>query len=277
MEHTVAINKDTLGIVEIIAKRAGEAIMAVYEKEDFGVETKSDNSPLTEADLAAHRVIEAALLEAFPDIPVLSEESGDVSYEQRKDWRCFWMVDPLDGTKEFVKRNGEFTVNIALIDQGVPVLGVVYVPVTGVSYFSWSGGGCWRIGGDQKPGQVAEQVRVRQLPAGGELAVVCSRSHRGDRLESLLQRLGNYRAVPTGSSLKLCLVAEGSADFYPRLGPTSEWDTAAAHALVLEAGGVVVDLQLQPLLYNQKESLLNPEFLVLPELNPEWLPSFEGL
>ncbi len=259
-----------------IAVDAGGRIMEVYQG-DFEVEYKQDESPLTLADQRAHELIVARLAELDSTIPILSEEGEPPTFAVRQQWQRYWLVDPLDGTKEFVKRNGEFTVNIALIDQGVPVLGVVYVPVTGVSYFSWSGGGCWRIGGDQKPGQAAEQVKVRQLPAGQELAVVCSRSHRGDRLEGLLERLGNYRAVPTGSSLKLCLVAEGSADFYPRLGPTSEWDTAAAHALVLEAGGVVVDLQLQPLLYNQKDSLLNPEFLVLPELNPEWLPGFEGL
>lgn len=255
-----------------IAIDAGQRIIEVYQG-DFDVEYKQDESPLTLADQRAHELIVAQLTALDSSIPILSEEGEPPAFAVRQQWQRYWLVDPLDGTKEFVKRNGEFTVNIALIDQGVPVIGVVFVPVTGVSYFSWRDGGCWRTATDNQ----TVQVKVRQLPAGDELAVVCSRSHRGDRLEGLLARLGNYRAVPTGSSLKLCLVAEGSADFYPRLGPTSEWDTAAAHALVLEAGGVVVDLQLQPLLYNQKDSLLNPEFLVLPEQNPDWLPSFDGL
>ena len=264
MEHTVAINKDTLGIVEIIAKRAGEAIMAVYEKEDFGVETKSDNSPLTEADLAAHRVIEAALLEAFPDIPVLSEESGDVSYEQRKDWRCFWMVDPLDGTKEFIKRNGEFTVNIALIVDHKPLLGVVYAPVLKTSYAGYLGGGAW---------VTDEQGESRQVSAssysGGTISVVASRSHVSDELKTFLDKIENKELISMGSSLKICLVATGEADLYPRLGPTMEWDTAAAHAVVIAAGGSLTNLQGEALSYN-KENLLNPFFMVAGEPSFPW-------
>ncbi|MDF1817039.1 MAG: 3'(2'),5'-bisphosphate nucleotidase CysQ [Immundisolibacteraceae bacterium] len=252
-----------------IAIAAGQQILTVYDGE-FEVEYKADESPLTLADQRSHHTIVAGLEELATGLPILSEEGEMPDYETRRSWSRYWLLDPLDGTKEFVKRNGEFTVNIALIDQGVPVLGVVHVPVTGVTYFSWSGGGSWRQADSDKP----TRISVRTAPPAGRLAVVCSRSHRGERLEQLLQQLGDFDAVPMGSSLKLCLVAEGGADFYPRLGPTSEWDTAAAHAVVLEAGGHVVDLQGQPLQYNQKESLLNPEFLVMPLGRPEWLPDF---
>lgn len=255
-----------------IAASAGEQILEVYDAE-IEVEYKEDNSPLTLADQRAHRVIVAGLEKLSGDLPILSEEGAKTDFSLRREWSRYWLLDPLDGTKEFVKRNGEFTVNIALIEAGVPVMGVVYVPVTGVTYFARKGGGSWRQQGDHPPVRIA----VRQVAADGRLAVVCSRSHRGDRLEGLLNQLGDFDAVPMGSSLKLCLVAEGRADFYPRLGPTSEWDTAAAHAVVLEAGGRVVDLARQPLRYNQKESLLNPEFLVLPEDHPRWLPDLSGL
>jgi len=252
-----------------IAIAAGQQILTVYEDE-FEVEYKADESPLTLADQRAHQTIVAGLDALATGLPILSEEGEIPDYSSRSRWSRYWLLDPLDGTKEFVKRNGEFTVNIALIDEGVPVLGVVHVPVTGVTYFSWLGGGSWR----QQAGLQPVQIAVRTAPPEGRLAVVCSRSHRGERLEQLLQNLGDFDAVPMGSSLKLCLVAEGGADFYPRLGPTSEWDTAAAHAIVLEAGGQVVDLQMRPLRYNQKDSLLNPEFLVLPAGRPEWLPDF---
>lgn len=255
-----------------IARAAGERILDVYG-EEFAVEYKADESPLTLADQRAHQTIVTGLAALGSRLPILSEEGDLPDFASRSQWSRYWLLDPLDGTKEFVKRNGEFTVNIALIDAGVPVLGVVYVPVTGVTYFAWAGGGSWR----QLPDQPAQRISVRDTPADGCLAVVCSRSHRGDRLEALLQKLGDYEAVPMGSSLKLCLVAEGRADFYPRLGPTSEWDTAAAHAVVLEAGGQVVDLERRPLRYNQKESLLNPEFLVFAAGQPEWMPDFQEL
>ncbi len=255
-----------------IAQAAGQRILEVYG-DQFEVEYKADDSPLTLADQRAHQTIVEGLEALQGDLPILSEEGDIADFSVRQNWSRYWLLDPLDGTKEFVNRNGEFTVNIALIDDGVPVLGVVYVPVTGVSYFGRVGGGSWRQLADEPPVKLA----VRQTAPSGELAVVCSRSHRGERLETLLQQLGDHQLVPMGSSLKLCLVAEGQADFYPRLGPTSEWDTAAAHAVVLQAGGQVVDLQMQPLLYNQKESLLNPEFLVLPAPRPEWLPDFKGL
>ena len=255
-----------------IAIAAGQQILTVYGDE-FEVQYKADESPLTLADQRAHQAIVAGLEALATGLPILSEEGDLPKFSSRRRWSRYWLLDPLDGTKEFVKRNGEFTVNIALIDAGVPVMGVVYVPVTGVIYFAWAGGGSWR----QERGQSPVKIAVRATPPQGRLAVVCSRSHRGERLASLLRRLGDHEVVPMGSSLKLCLVAEGRADFYPRLGPTSEWDTAAAHAVVLEAGGQVLDLLMQPLLYNQKESLLNPEFLVLPNGRPQWLPDFSDL
>ena len=256
---------DTRSIVDIdavvaLARRAGDAILEVYESADFSVERKDDDSPLTAADLAAHHIIVEGLGKLTPSIPVHSEESESVSWQQRQQWQRYWLVDPLDGTKEFIKRNGEFTVNIALIEQGVPILGVVHVPVTGVSYLGGADIGAFRQQGDQR---TAISVR-RQL--GNTVVMVASRSHGTDTvalLEGLIgQRLGQVQLTSMGSSLKLCLVAEGKADIYPRLAPTCEWDTAAADAVVRAAGGQVVDTDFQPLTYN-KENILNPHFLVL--------------
>ncbi|MBL6687216.1 MAG: 3'(2'),5'-bisphosphate nucleotidase CysQ [Pseudomonadales bacterium] len=252
-----------------IARAAGEAILDVYSEEDFGVQTKDDDSPLTRADLAAHKVIVSQLAQAFPEIPVLSEESDSISFEQRASWARYFLVDPLDGTKEFIARNGEFTVNIALIDDHRPVMGVVHVPVKDTTYW-----------GDVVRGEAAkvsqgqvQEISVRELPlmSEGALIVVASRRHGSDALEQLLAQMrtefSSIELTSMGSSLKLCLVAEGAADFYPRLAPTSEWDTAAAHAVVLAAGGQVVDTDFEPLRYNAKKSLLNPDFLVVGDPN----------
>ena len=247
-----------------IAREAGRAILAVYHQ-DFSVEHKADESPLTAADLASHRVIVQRLGEIDPSIPVLSEEGADIPFEQRRAWPRYWLIDPLDGTREFVKRNGEFTVNIALIDEGRAVAGVVHVPVSGISYVGQLNEGAWKIDADDKsqPIQVNKK-RPRTLRVAG------SRSHAGDSLKRFLDRVGDHEIVSMGSSLKLCLVAEGAADIYPRLGPTSEWDTAAAQAVVEAAGGSVTDTQLQPLRYNTKESLLNPHFLVFGDQSEDW-------
>ena len=245
--------------VVVIAIEAGRRILDVYERQ-FDVSRKDDGSPLTDADRAAHEVIVERLAALTPAIPVLSEESAKIEYSERAGWPRFWLVDPLDGTKEFVNRNGEFTVNIALIDNGAPVLGVVYVPVTGVCYLALRGQGAWKETGgcDRQP------VRVRSYH-GGHATVVASRSHRGDAVDKFLANLkareGEYDTASLGSSLKLCRVAEGAADVYPRLGPTSEWDTAAAQCVVESAGGRVTDLDGQPLCYN-KPNILNPWFLV---------------
>jgi 3'(2'), 5'-bisphosphate nucleotidase len=242
-----------------IATEAGRRILDVYERQ-FDVSRKDDGSPLTDADRAAHEVIVERLAALTPAIPILSEESAKIEYSERAGWQRFWLVDPLDGTKEFVNRNGEFTVNIALIDNGAPVLGVVYVPVTGVSYLAVRGQGAWK----EQGGCNRTPIRVRSY-RGGRATVMASRSHRGDAVDRFLANLkareGEYDTASLGSSLKLCRVAEGAADVYPRLGPTSEWDTAAAQCVVECAGGRVTDLDSQPLRYN-KPNILNPWFLV---------------
>lgn len=248
-----------------LAKDAGNAILKVYAT-DFDVETKSDDSPLTRADMASHNVIDAALRKMTPDIPIISEESGLPDFEVRRQWRRYWLIDPLDGTKEFVNRNGEFTVNIALIDDKKPILGVVHVPVQEKTYFGCEGEGAYRQVGDGQP----EEIRVSpasELP----VRVVGSRSHRGASLDAYLENLGDVEMLPMGSSLKFCVVAEGAADIYPRLGPTSEWDTAAAQAVVEQAGGAVLELHGGPLLYNNKPDILNPHFLVQGPSDRDWL------
>lgn len=253
-----------------LARRAGDAILAVYEQ-DFSVTHKADDSPLTQADLASHVIIRDGLTALTPDIPFLSEESADIDFETRSRWPCYWLVDPLDGTREFVNRNGEFTVNIALICKHKAVGGIVYVPVSHISYTGISGSGAWR----HAPGREPAPIRVRR-PCADPLVVVGSRSHANPKLEQYLAALGDYKLVSMGSSLKFCLLAEGKADFYPRLGPTSEWDTAAAHAVVTAAGGEIIRLDGQPLEYNRKESLLNPHFLVIADPERDWLTPFRA-
>lgn len=251
-----------------ISHRAGEAILDVYGQ-DFSVTHKEDTSPLTQADLASHAIIRDALHALTPDIPLLSEESADIDFATRSGWRQYWLVDPLDGTREFVNRNGEFTVNIALIRDHVPVYGIVHVPVSGVTYTGTEHLGASR----QDPGQAPLQIRVRQ-PCADPIIVVGSRSHANPKLLHHLAAIGNYELVSMGSSLKFCLLAEGKADFYPRLGPTSEWDTAAAHAVVTAAGGRIITLAGEPLRYNRKASMLNPEFLVIADDSRDWLSPF---
>lgn len=252
-----------LEAVEPIAEEAGRAILAVYET-DFEVEHKDDRTPLTQADMAAHRIIIQRLRELEPDIPVLSEESSHIPFGERREWSMYWLVDPLDGTREFIKRNGEFTVNIALIAGHEPVLGVVHAPVLDRTYFAAFGRGAWRRDGNRD----AHRIRVR--PPASPLVIAGSRSHAGEALQGFLDRIGEYELIPMGSSLKFGLVAEGAADLYVRLGKTSEWDTGAAHAVVNEAGGQVTDTAMRPLRYNTKDSLLNPEFFVFGETDIDW-------
>jgi len=248
--------KELLDNVVDIAKQAGDAIMDVYESNDFNVELKDNDSPLTKADIAANDIIVAALTDLTPEIPILSEESAKAPYEKRKAWAKFWLVDPLDGTKEFIKRNGEFTVNIALIENGKPILGVVYAPVLKHTYSGVEGLGAFK----QEEKNPAQEIKVADH-RNQKLKVVASRSHAGPDLQAFLDSLDDYDVISMGSSLKLCLVAEGKAHLYPRLGPTMEWDTGAAHAVVNAAGGQVVNLDEEPLQYN-KENLLNPYFMV---------------
>lgn len=248
---------ELLNSVERIARQAGDAIMAIYARE-FTIEEKDDKSPLTEADDAANRLIVAAL-EALPGgIPVLSEEDAD-SFDGADAKGRYWLVDPLDGTKEFIKRNDEFTVNIALIENGKPVLGVVTAPALEVGYVAARGLGAFKVEADGS----RKAISVAGKPkAGVSWRVVGSRSHPSPDLAAWLEQLGEHTMLPMGSSLKLCIIAEGFADAYPRLGPTCLWDTGAAHAVVLEAGGRVETLEGTPLSYANPSEKLNPYFVV---------------
>lgn len=246
-----------------IAESAGLAILEIYAT-DFAVEFKDDESPLTTADKAAHNIICEQLGALTPDIPILSEESADIAVEQRRQWSRYWLVDPLDGTKEFIKRNGEFTVNIALMDHHRPVVGVVHAPTMDTTWMGVDGAGAFR-----KTAAGIEPIAV-QTPTAEPIRVVCSRSHRDEKTSRFIDNLGPHDTVATGSSLKFCRIAEGSADVYPRFGPTSHWDTGAAHAVVTAAGGDVVTLDGTPLRYPTTESLLNPAFLVYGDTTRHW-------
>ena len=253
-----------------IVKEAGDAILKVYES-DFEVENKADESPLTQADLAAHEVIIKGLNAVDPDVPVISEESVPPEYDVRRLWSRYWLVDPLDGTKEFVNRNGEFTVNIALIENHAPVWGIVGVPVQEKIYI----GDVAQDRAKLLEADGAREIRGRAMRRDtDELVVVASRSHGGERLEHYLDQLETkvegMSRTPVGSSLKLCVMAAGEADCYPRLGPTSEWDIGAAHAVLRAAGGEVYQFNRAPLDYNAKESFLNPEFVAVADRDFDW-------
>ena len=248
-----------------IARDAGRRILAVYNSADFSVETKADRSPLTAADRASHEIIVLELGRLTPDIPIWSEESAAIDASERARWHTFWLVDPLDGTREFIKRNGEFTVNIALVSGHEPVLGVVHAPAREVDYY-----GCRDLGAFTRAGSSPPRPISVCRPAREPIRVVGSRSHRGSSLDAFLRKLGPCEMVPMGSSLKFCLVATGEADVYPRLGPTSEWDTAAAQAVVECAGGRVVDLDGRPLRYNRGPGVLNPCFVAYGDPGRDW-------
>lgn len=251
-----------------LAREAGDAIMQVYRGE-IEVERKGDNSPLTKADLAAHHIIESGLNMLLPTLPVLSEESETIAYSIRTTWHRYWLVDPLDGTREFIKRNGEFTVNIALIEDGESVMGVVYAPAKDTLYYASRGQGAFK----QSGGQEAQAILARKLDPSN-IAIAGSRSHSDARLQAFQSRLaGNLsppKLISIGSSLKICLVAEGVADVYPRLGPTSEWDTAAAQCVLEQAGGRLTDVNGATFIYNTKASLLNPEFFACGLTPHDW-------
>jgi 3'(2'), 5'-bisphosphate nucleotidase len=242
---------------------AGAAILEVYAQ-DFPVEMKADDSPLTQADMAAHRIIVAGLRSLAPDIPVLSEEDADIPWSVRRTWARHWLVDPLDGTREFVKKNGEFTVNIALIEDGRPVLGVVYAPVTGYLLHAEAGVGAFL----RQDGR--DMAITTRRPATTPLRVAASRSHLDARTAAALERMGDTERHGLGSSLKFCRIAEGRMDVYPRFGPTSEWDTAAAQCVLEAAGGAVLRLDGTPLDYNRKENILNPDFIALGDVDLPW-------
>jgi 3'(2'), 5'-bisphosphate nucleotidase len=242
-----------------LAKVAGEKIMAIYSQ-DFDVDYKDDSSPLTQADLAWHHCIVNGLRELTPDIPVLSEESSEDEKRNRISWQTYWLIDPLDGTKEFVTENGEFTVNIALVTNHQPVFGVVYAPALDVTYWGDKSSGAFKVEGD-----IEKAITMRSRSANTtDWVVVGSRSHQSYEFKAFMEDYSNAEIVSMGSSLKLCLVAEGKADLYPRLGPTSEWGTAASQAVVEAAGGQVLAFpKMKQLGCNQNsDSLLNPHFLV---------------
>jgi 3'(2'), 5'-bisphosphate nucleotidase len=256
------------GVLKLV-DAASAAILAIYAS-GSDVELKADDSPITQADRAAHGILSHGLAELTPEIPVLSEESEAAhAYAVRGGWSQLWLVDPLDGTREFIGRNGEFTVNVALIREGRPVLGVVAAPAMGATYYAADDLGAFRVSGGQPP----ESIRVRS--AGSPIVVVGSRSHRGDSLDAVLAKLGPHELRPMGSALKICLVADGTADFYPRLGPTSEWDTAAAQAVLEIAGGALTTTDGVPLRYNQRESILNPHFLAFGDRTRNWPALFD--
>jgi len=246
-----------------IARQAADDILAVYHSE-FTIQQKDDRSPLTAADLAAHRRIVDGLRKLPPDWPILSEEAADIPWETRRHWTRYWLVDPLDGTREFVKRNGEFTVNIALIEQGVSVFGVVLAPVGGTVWHGVAGAEACR-----RDGETDTLLRTR-APATGILRVAASRSHRDARTEALLARIGDTETLGLGSSLKFCRIADGTLDVYPRFGPTSEWDTAAAQCVLEAAGGVVIAPDGRAFRYNQRPTLLNGDFIALGDPRLPW-------
>lgn len=256
---------DFLERLLVFAREAGERIMDVYRRK-FCIETKTDKSPVTEADMGAHEVVVNGLQGLPRAYPVLSEESVDIPFSARSLWETYWLVDPLDGTREFINRNDEFTVNIALIQKQEAILGLVYAPVTKVYYYAIRGCGAYkRIGG-------AKPQRIHCRKAGREhIVVVGSRSHDCDKLQRFLAKMGDHELRSMGSSLKSCLVAEGKADIYPRLGLTAEWDTAAAQCVVEEAGGYFTDTTGNRLCYNTKDSLLNPHFLVFGDNSIDWI------
>lgn len=249
------LRNDDIAALCGIARLAGQEILRVAETA-FRVETKSDDSPVTQADRAADAVIRQALDGLFPDIPILSEESGHAAAEVRRGWKRFWLVDPLDGTKEFIKKNGEFTVNIALIENGRPAFGVVQVPVRDELYYGGPGYGAFLRRGTDDPTPIA----TRKPGPGEPVRVAASRSHPDPGLEAFLATLPAYELVTAGSSYKLCLLAKGDIHLYPRTGPTMEWDVAAGHALVLGAGGTMTALDGSPFPYN-KPDLRNGPFL----------------
>jgi 3'(2'), 5'-bisphosphate nucleotidase len=255
---------DLVSEIKQIACLAGDKILEIYET-DFSVETKQDDSPLTAADMAAHNSICNALSKLTPSIPILSEESSHISFDERQSWNQYWLVDPLDGTREFVKRNGEFSVNIALIENHRSILGAIHIPVSGISYTASLNNGAFKHDQNKNTTQIsARKTNIDNITVAG------SRSHGNERQKAFITNLNDPEILAIGSSLKFCLVAEGLADIYPRFGPTSEWDSGAAQCIVEESGAIVVDTNFNTLQYNTKESLLNPSFLVIADNNFNW-------
>jgi|TARA_B110000438_G_scaffold41940_1_gene41716 3'(2'), 5'-bisphosphate nucleotidase len=252
-----------------IAKEAGEAILEVYNS-DFDYQMKEDSSPLTKADTISHNIISKKLKELTPEIPILSEEDSDIPFEIRSKWIKYWLIDPLDGTKEFIKKNGEFTVNIALIENCRPILGVIFMPISSETFWGSKDNGSF-----YKKNNKIVQMNVTKDKNNDLLKIATSRSHPSNDLDSFLKRFSRYEIIKAGSSIKFCLVALGKADIYPRLSPTCEWDIAAGHAIAENAGATLINIDGSEVLYNRKESYLNNSFFVFNDLlknhniNPE--------
>ncbi len=262
---TIALNKLVTVCIDI-ARTAGREIKRIYEQVGQGdVSYKDDKTPLTEADLASHRIIYDALQQLTPDVPVLSEEGELPSYAQRQQWTSYWLVDPLDGTREFIDRTGEFCVNIAMVEDHEAVLGVIYSPLQDILYYACQCGGAFKVVGAAAP----QPIMTHKIDSD-IIRVTTSRRHGLDSLQRYLPELKDDDILQLGSALKIGLIAEGGADLYPRTGPTSEWDTAAGQCIITEAGGALLDFNGQSLRYNDKDSVLNPYFIAIGDPTYEW-------
>jgi len=254
------LNKIDIQKINSIAQKAGDEIMKIYQQ-DFKVDYKADNSPLTKADIKSNEIITESLKDLYPEIPILSEENKEVPYNIRKYWEYFWLVDPLDGTKEFVKKNGEFTVNIALIHKDTPVLGVIYAPVLEILYYAQKDQGTFKQEKNKKP----QRLPIYKHAKDDALKVIVSKSHYNQETKEFVNNLKRQyekiEFINIGSSLKLCLIAEGKADIYPRLAPTMEWDTAAGQAIVEESKGRITKYKTEEFIRYNKQNLLNPYFV----------------
>ncbi len=262
------MDKKTLQALQMpimsLAIKAGARILDFYYC-GFDVKHKPDQTPLTQADIAAHEIIDEGLRQLTPDLPVISEEGPEILYEVRQQWPLYWLVDPLDGTREFIRRNDEFTVNIALIENGKPIMGLIHAPELKQCYFATRGLGAYKKTKDKKPKRIYVKSNHRK-----PVVIAGSHSRPSDEFNHFIANIGDYEMLSMGSALKSCLVAEGVADIYARLGPTSEWDTAAAQCIVEEAGGMFTDTNMQPLRYNTKDCLLNPHFFVFGDCQVDW-------
>ncbi len=255
--------------VKKIAREAGEIIARIYREDNFEQATKSDNTPVTSADIAAHQYLTKALSELTPDIPVLSEEDVSIPFSLRKQWQRYWLVDPLDGTQEFIAKSGDFATIIALVENNEPVMGVIYAPIADVSYYAIKGFGAFK---ETQGEEVAISTMKHEGQEPSSIALAVSRRQKLSAMTDILEPSRNYNMLPLGSAcLKSCLVAEGAVDCYIRLGPTGEWDTGGAQCIVEQAGGRILDLNLNRLSYNERESLENPDFIVLGDEGLPWM------
>ncbi|MFT4534817.1 MAG: 3'(2'), 5'-bisphosphate nucleotidase [Saprospiraceae bacterium] len=259
MELTQEIVKKYIDEIILSSRKAGAAIMEIYNQEDFGIQSKSDDSPLTKADLAANKILCETLKRISPDIPIISEENETISYMDRAGWEYCWVVDPLDGTKEFIKRNGEFTTNVALVSGDSAVAGVIFAPAIDEMYWGIYGNGAY----SEIKGEIVKMQVKSYTKADKKLKLVCSRSHLNEATQAIVDEYDEPELIASGSSLKFMKIAKGDAHVYPRMAPTMEWDTCAAQAILEEAGGYVLQADtLEPVVYN-KENLLNPSFIAL--------------